>query len=169
MGSCIAVFRSAFALAGGRSERLPRALVRHVLRPFAPFATVPLRRCVDKRNGRFKTEHVRHSFFRRATAPLTFRGRGALGVGVFFLLYYFLLLRVLSSFVQAYKGQWRFAQRRSTISTRCDFTLGARLAPRLSRRRRGGCAGSARAPVRAGRRCRDECRFRWCRCPHGRA
>ena len=51
---------------------------------FAPFATVPLRRCVDERDGRFKTGHVRHSFFRRATAPLTFRGRGALGVGVFF-------------------------------------------------------------------------------------
>ena len=103
-------------------------------------------------------------------------GRGALGVGVlFFLLYYFLLswfystLMVLSSFVQAYKGQWRFAQRRSTAFTRCDFTLGVRLAPRLSRRCRGGCAGSARAPVRAGRRCRDGCRFRWCRCPHGRA
>ena len=169
MGSCIAVFRSAFALVGGRSERLPHALVRHALRPFAPFATVPLRRCVDERNERFKTGHVRRSFFRRATAPLTFRGRGALGVGVFFLLYYFLLLRVLSSFVQAYKGQWRFAQRRSTAFTRCDFTLGVRLAPRLSRRRRGGCAGSARAPVRAGRRCRDGCRFRWCRCPHGRA
>ena len=176
MGSCFAVFRSVFALAEGRSERLPRALVRHVLRPFSPFATVPLRRWVDERNGRFKTEHVRHSFFRRATAPLTFRGRGALGVGVlFFLLYYFLLswfystLMVLSSFVQAYKGQWRFAQCRSTTFTRCDFTLGARLAPRLSWCRRGGCAGSARAPVRAGRRCRDGCRFRWCRCPRGRA
>ena len=176
MGSCIAVFRSAFALAGGRSERLPRTLVRHALRPFAPFATVPLRRCVDERDGRFKTGHVRHSFFRCATAPLTFRGRGALGVGVlFFLLYYFLLLwfystlMVLSSFVQAYKGWWRFAQRRSTTFTRCDFTPGTRLAPRLSRRRRGGCAGSARAPVRAGRRCRDGCRFRWCRCPRGRA
>ncbi len=176
MGSCIAVFRSAFALAGGRSERLPRALVLHVLRPFAPFATVPLRRWVNECNERFKTRHVRHSFFRRATAPLTFRGRGALGVGVlFFLLYYFLLLgfystlMVLSSFVQAYKGQWRFAQRRSTTFTRCDFTPGARLAPLLSRRRRGGCAGSARAPVRAGRRCRDGCIFRWCRCPRGRA
>lgn len=176
MGSCIAVFRSVFALAGGRSERLPRTGVRHALRPFAPFATVPLRRCVDERNERFKTGHVRHSFFRRATAPLTFRGRGALGVGVlFFLLYYFLLLwfystlMVLSSFVQAYKGWWRFAQCRSTTFTRCDFTPGARLAPLLSRRRRGGCAGSARAPVRAGRRCRDGCRFRWCRCPRGRA
>ena len=176
MGSCFAVFRSVFALAGGRSEHLPRSLVRHALRPFAPFATVPLRRCVDERNGRFKTGHVRHSFSRRATAPLTFRGRGALGGrGLIFLLYYFLLswfystLMVLSSFVQAYKGWWRFAQRRSTTFTRCDFTPGARLAPLLSRRRRGGCAGSARAPVRAGRRCRDGCRFRWCRCPRGRA
>lgn len=175
MGSCFAVFRSTFALAGGRSERLPRALVRHALRPFAPFATVPLRRWVDKRNGRFKTGHVRHSFFRRATAPLTFRGRGALGVGVLFFYYIILLLwfystlMVLSSFVQAYKGWWRFAQCRSTTFTRCDFTPGARLAPLLSRRRRGGCAGSARAPVRAGRRCRDGCRFRWCRCPRGRA
>lgn len=176
MGSCFAVFRSVFALAGGRSERLPHAGVRHALRPFAPFATVPLRRCVDKRDGRFKTGHVRPSFFRRATAPLTFRGRGALGVGVlFFLLYYFLLLwfystlMVLSSFVQAYKGWWRFAHCRSTTFTRCDFTPGARPAPRLSRRRRGGCAGSARAPVHAGRRCRDGCRFRWCRCPRGRA
>ncbi len=95
MGSCIAVFRSAFALAGGRSERLPRALVRHALRPFAPFATVPLRRCVDERNERFKTGHVRHSFFRRATAPLTFRGRGALGVGVLFFYYIIFYSRVL--------------------------------------------------------------------------
>ena len=55
---------------------------------FAPFATV-LRRCVDERNGRFKTGHVRHSFFRRATAPLTFRGRGALGVGVLFFIILF--------------------------------------------------------------------------------
>lgn len=77
MGSCIAVFRSAFALAGGRSERLPRSLVRHALRPFAPFAKVPLRRWVDERNERFKTGHVRPSFFRRATAPLTF-GEGGL-------------------------------------------------------------------------------------------
>lgn len=143
--------------------------------PFRPFAKVPLRRWVDERNGRFKTGHVRHSFFRRATAPLTFRGRGALGVGVLFFYYIILLLwfystlMVLSSFVQAYKGWWRFAQRRSTTFTRCDFTPGARLAPLLSRRRRGGCAGSARAPVRAGRRCRDGCRFRWCRCPRGRA
>ena len=175
MGSCFAVFRSTFALAGGRSESLPRSLVRHVLLLLAPFATVPLRRCVDERDGRFKTGHVRHSFFRRATAPLTFRGRGALGVGVLFFIIlfstlgFYSTLMVLSSFVQAYKGWWRFAQRRSTTSTRCDFTLGARLAPRLSRRRRGGCAGSARAPVRAGRRCRDGCRFRWCRCPRGRA
>ena len=87
MGNYFAVFRSAFALAGGRSENLPRALVRHALRPFAPFATVPLRRWVDECNGRFKTGHVRHSFFRRATAPLTFRGRGALGVGVLFFYY----------------------------------------------------------------------------------
>lgn len=95
MGSCIAVFRSAFALVGGRSERLPRALVRHALRPFAPFATVPLRRCVDERNERFKTGHVRPSFFRRATAPLTFRGRGALGVGVLFFYYIIFYSRVL--------------------------------------------------------------------------
>lgn len=176
MGSCIAVFRSAFALAGGRSERLPRALVRHALRPFAPFATVPLRRWVDERNGRFKTEHVRHSFFRRATAPLTFRGRGALGVGVLF--FYYIIFYSHGSILPLWfylrlyrrtRGGWRFAQRRSTTFTRCDFTLRARLAPLLSRRRRGGCAGSARAPVRAGRRCRDGCRFRWCRCPRGRA
>lgn len=103
-------------------------------------------------------------------------GKGGFGGrGLIFLLYYFLLLwfystlMVLSSFVQAYKGWWRFAQCRSTTFTRCDFTLGARLAPLLSRRRRGGCAGSVRAPVRAGRRCRDGCRFRWCRCPRGRA
>ena len=86
MGNCFAVFRSVFALAGGRSER-PRALVRHAHRPFAPFAKVPLRRWVDERNGRFKTGHVRPSFFRRATAPHTFRGRGALGVGVLFFYY----------------------------------------------------------------------------------
>jgi len=55
--------------------------------PLRPFATVPLRRWVDERNGRFKTGHVRPSFFRRATAPLTFRGRGALGVGVLFFYY----------------------------------------------------------------------------------
>ena len=168
MGSCFAVFRSAFALAGGQSERLPRTVVRHallLLRSLRDSAAAVCRRAQRTvQNGTRPTV-----VFRRATAPLTFRGRGALGVGVFFLLYYFLLLRVLSSFVQAYKGQWRFAQCRSTISTRCDFTLGARLAPRLSRRRRGDCAGSARAPVRAGRRCRDGCRFRWCRCPRGRA
>lgn len=169
MGSYFAVFRSAFALAGGRSESLPRALVRHallLLRSLRDSAAAAVYRRTQRtvQNGTRPTV-----VFRRATAPLTFRGRGALGVGVFFLLYYFLLLRVLSSFVQAYKGQWRFAQRRSTISTRCDFTLGARLAPRLSWRRRGGCAGSARAPVRASRRCRDGCRFRWCQCPRGRA
>ena len=175
MGSRFAVFRSVFALAGGRSERLPRALVRHAHRPFVPSVAVPLRRRVDERNERLETGHVRPSFFRRATAPLTFRGRGALGVGVLFFYYiifysqFYSTLMVLSSFVQAYKGWWRFAQRRSTAFTRCDFTLGARLAPRLSRRRRGSCAGSARAPVRAGRRCRDGCRFRWCRCPRGRA
>ena len=95
MGSCIAVFRSVFALAGGRSECLPRALVRHALRPFAPFATVPLRRWVDERNERLETGHVRHSFFRRATAPLTFRGRGALGVGVLFFYYIIFYSRVL--------------------------------------------------------------------------
>lgn len=95
MGRYFAVFRSVFALAGGRSESLPRALVRHALRPFAPFATVPLRRCVDERNERFKTGHVRHSFFRRATAPLTFRGRGALGVGVLFFYYIIFYSRVL--------------------------------------------------------------------------
>ena len=176
MGSYFAVFRSVFALAGGRSEHLPRSIVRHAHRPFAPFAKVPLRRWVDERNGRFKTGHVRPSFFRRATAPLTFRGRGALGVGVlfFFIILFSTLMvlfypLVLSSFVQAYKGWWRFAQCRSTTFTRCDFTPGARLALLLSRRRRGGCAGSARAPVRAGRRCRDGCRFRWYRCPRGRA
>lgn len=160
-----------------RSVGAPSALARSArASPLRPFAKVPLRRWVYERNKRFKTGHVRHSFFRRATAPLTFRGRGALGVGVlFFLLYYFLLLwfystlMVLSSFVQAYKGWWRFAHCRSTTFTRCDFTPGARLAPLLSRRCRGGCAGSARALVRAGRRCRDGCRFRWCRCPRGRA
>lgn len=158
------------------SERLPRALVRHVLRPFAPFAKVPLRRWVDERNERFKTGHVRPSFFRRATAPLTFRGRGALGVGVLF--FYYIIFYSHGSILPLWfylrlyrrtRGGWRFAQRRSTTFTRCDFTLRARLAPLLSRRRRGGCAGSARAPVRAGRRCRDGCRFRWCRCPRGRA
>lgn len=87
MGSRFAVFRSVFALAGGRSERLLRSHVRHAHRPFVSFATVPLRRWVDERNERFKTGHVRPSFFRRATAPLTFRGRGALGVGVLFFYY----------------------------------------------------------------------------------
>lgn len=174
MGSSFAVFRSVFALAGGRSERLPRALVRHAHRPFVPSVAVPLRRWVDERNERLETGHVRPSFFRRATAPLTFRGRGALGVGVLFFYYIIFyshgsILMVLSSFVQAYKGWWRFAQCRSTTFTRYDFTPGARLALLLSRRRRGGCAGSARAPVHAGRRCRDGCRFRWCRCPRGRA
>ena len=56
-------------------------------RPFVPSVAVPLRRWVDERNERFKTGHVRPSFFRRATAPLTFRGRGALGVGVLFFYY----------------------------------------------------------------------------------
>ena len=95
MGSYFAVFRSVFVLAGGRSESLPRALVRHALRPFAPFATVSLRRWVDECNERFKTGHVRPSFFRRATAPLTFRGRGALGVGVLFFYYIIFYSRVL--------------------------------------------------------------------------
>ena len=56
---------------------------------------MPLLRWVDKRNGRFKTGHVRPSFFRRATAPLTFRGRGALGVGVLFFIILFSTLVVL--------------------------------------------------------------------------
>lgn len=175
MGSCFAVFRSVFALAGGRSERLPRTLVRHallLLRSLRDSAAAVCRRAQRTvQNGTrpplvFPPRHCSRHLW----------GRGALGVGVlFFLLYYFLLLwfystlMVLSSFVQAYKGWWRFAQCRSTTFTRCDFTLGARLAPLLSRRRRGGCAGSVRAPVRAGRRCRDGCRFRWCRCPRGRA
>lgn len=175
MGSCIAVFRSVFALAGGRSERLPRSLVRHALRPFVPSRKC---RCVGGSTSATNGSKRNTSAPRFSTAPLlpSPLGKGGFGGrGLIFLLYYFLLswfystLMVLSSFVQAYKGWWRFAQRRSTTFTRCDFTPGARLAPLLSRRRRGGCAGSARAPVRAGRRCRDGCRFRWCRCPRGRA
>ena len=175
MGSCFAVFRSVFALAGGRSERLPHAGVRHAHRPFVPSRKC---RCVggstNATNGSKRdTSDTRFSAAPLLPSPLGKGGFG--GRGLIFLLYYFLLswfystLMVLSSFVQAYKGWWRFAQCRSTTFTRCDFTPGARLAPLLSRRRRGGCAGSARAPVRAGRRCRDGCRFRWCRCPRGQA